>query len=165
MSYFLNHRGYVLCPMPYPSPPPHAPNLAWCWSFCSYHDRGLCRRKLANPSISLFPSFVKKVYIKSERSCRNATESLCSPKINTKAPTRTKNDETNYIVTNSETHVYHCLCGSRDFMIGKSSHRRRRSIKKVFLKISQNWYENACAGVSFLITLFFTENFGATAFE
>ena len=128
--------SYALCPPP--PPPPHTPNLAWCWSFCSYHDRGLCRRKLANPSISLFPSFVKKVYIKSERSCRNATESLCSPKINTKAPTRTKNDETNYIVTNSETHVYHCLCGSRDFMIGKSSHRRRRSIKKVFLKISQN---------------------------
>ena len=35
-------------------------NLAGCWLFCGYYDKGLRRRKLANPSITLFPSFVRK---------------------------------------------------------------------------------------------------------
>ena len=33
---------------------------------------------------------------------------------------------------------------------------RRCSIKKVFLKTSQNWQENTCVRVSFLIKLHFT---------
>ena len=41
----------------------------------------------------------KNICIKCERSCRDATESLCSPKKTTKTPTRTKNDEMNQIMT------------------------------------------------------------------
>ena len=37
-----------------------AQNLARCWLFCAYYDRGLRRRKLTNPGISLFPSFFVK---------------------------------------------------------------------------------------------------------
>ena len=48
--------------------------------------------------------------------------------------------------------MHNCLCESRDFKIARSSHRRC-SIKKVFLKILQNWQEITCAGVSFLITI------------
>ena len=72
------------------------PNLAGCWLFCGYYDSSLRRKKLANPSVILFPSFfVKKVYIKYERSRQDATESFCSPNINTKMSTRTKNVEMN----------------------------------------------------------------------
>ena len=84
-----------------------------------------------------FHPLPKKVYIKFERSSRDATESLCSPKINTNTTTRTKNDEMNQSVINSKIHLYHYLCESRGFMIARSS-QRRCSMKKVFLKISQN---------------------------
>ena len=53
---------------------------------------------------------------------------------------------------NTKMRLHNCLCESRGFQIGRSSHRRC-SIKKVLLKISQNWQENTCDGVSFLITL------------
>ena len=40
------------------------PKLRGYWLLCGYYDRGLCRRKLADPSISLFLSFfVKKSII------------------------------------------------------------------------------------------------------
>ena len=40
-----------------------------------------------------------------------------------------------------------------NFEVSKSrSNHQRRSIKKVFLKISQNWQENTCTRVSFLKT-------------
>ena len=69
-----------------------------CWLFCVYYDGGLCRRETADPSIS-YPSLLffqnKKSYFKCERSRRYATESLCSPKINTKMPTRTENVDMN----------------------------------------------------------------------
>ena len=55
-------------------------------------------------------------------------------------------------MTNLEIRLHNCLCESRGFKIGRSSHQRC-SIKKVLLKISQNWQENTCDGVSFLITL------------
>ena len=113
-----------------------AQNLARCWLFCAYYDRGLRRRKLTNPGISWFPSFfVKKVYTKCETSRRDLTESLCSPKINTKMTTATRNVAMNYVVTNWEIHY---LCESVGFKIKRSSHRKC-SIKKVFLKILQNW--------------------------
>ena len=51
-----------------------------------------------------------------------------------KKTTTAINAEMNKIVTNSENHLRHCLCESRGFKIGRSSHRRC-SIKKVFLKI------------------------------
>ena len=108
---------------------------------CGYYNRGLPRRKLANRSISLFLSFsVKKniyIYIKCERSRRDATESLCSPKINTNMQPRLKHVEMNKIVTNSEIHSHHCFCESRDFKIGRSSHWSLL-MKKVFFKILQN---------------------------
>ena len=44
-----------------------------------------------------------------------------------------------------------CLCESRGFKTARSSHRRC-SVKKLFLKILQNWQEIACEEVSFLIT-------------
>ena len=50
---------------------------------------------LIQVSAYFHPSLSAKLYIKRERSCRDATESLRSPKINTKMPTRTKNDEIN----------------------------------------------------------------------
>ena len=55
------------------------------------------------------------------------------------------------IVTNLEIHLHNCLCESRGFKIARSSHRRC-SIKKVFLRILQNWQGITCDGVSFLIT-------------
>ena len=89
------------------------------------------RRKLVYPSISyIHPSLSKQLYIKCERSRRHATESFFSSKINTKMPTRAKSVEMNYIVANSEINLHHFLCESRDFKIGRSSHRRC-SIKKV----------------------------------
>ena len=45
--------------------------------------------------LASFHPLSKNVYVKFERSCRDATENLCPPKINTKMPTRTKNDEIN----------------------------------------------------------------------
>ena len=109
---------------------PMAPKLSWMLVI-------MRRRKLANSSISLLLSFlVKKVHTKCERSRRDTTESLFSPKINTKIPTRTRNFEMNQIVTNSEINLHHCFCESRGFKIGRSRHRKC-SIKKVFLKISQ----------------------------
>ena len=72
-------------------------------------------------------------------------------------PTRTKNIEMKSIVPNLEIHLHNFLCESRGFKIGRSSHWGC-SRKKVFLKISQNWQEKACDGVSFWIKLrlFFT---------
>ena len=67
-------------------------------------------------------------------------------------PTRTKNVEMKYIVTDLEIHLHNCFCESRGFKVGRSSHRRS-SIKKMFLKISQNWQENTCDAVSSFITL------------
>ena len=64
-------------------------------------------------------------------------ESLYLAKINTKMLTRTKIVEMSKVVSNSEIHVYHCLCESRGFKIGRSKHRRC-SVKKAFLKILQN---------------------------
>ena len=57
--------------------------------------------------------------------------------------TRTKNAETSKIVINSEIHLHHCLCESRGFELGKSNHRRCL-VKKVLLKILQNWQERTC---------------------
>ena len=68
------------------------------------------------------------------------------PKINTKRPTRTESVEMSKIVTVSEIHLHHCLWESRGFKIGRSSHRRC-SIKKLLLKILQNWEENTCVRV------------------
>ena len=126
------------------------PNLVGYWLFCGCYDRGLSRRKLNNSSISLFLSLVVKkgmLYqmLKKPRMPRDATESLCLPKKQKKPPKnthtkmliRTKSVEMNKIVTNSEIHLHHCLCESRGFETGRSSHRRC-SIKKVFLKILQN---------------------------
>ena len=101
------------------------------WFSCGYYDGGLRRRKLVNLSISyIHPSLSKQLYIKCERSRRHATESFFSSKIDTKMPTRTKSVEMNQIVTNSEIHLHHFLCESRDFKIGRSS-RLRCSLKKV----------------------------------
>ena len=61
-------------------------------------------------------------------------------------PTRTKNAEMSKIASNSEIHLDHCLCESRGFKIGKSNHRRC-SVKKVFLKILQNWQKRTCVRV------------------
>ena len=121
-------------------------NLAGYWLFCGYYDRVLRRRNLTDPSIALFLSFFFKNNIlyqmlKKPSRCNWKTENLCLPKINTIMPTRTKSVEMNKIVSNSEIHLHHCLCKSRAFKFGRSSHRRR-SIKKVFLKTLQNWQEN-----------------------
>ena len=78
--------------------------------------------------------------LKKSRKPWDATESLPLPKINTKMPPRTKSVEMNKILTNSETHLHHCLCESRGFNTGRRSHRRL-SIKKVFLKYLQNWQD------------------------
>ena len=56
-------------------------------------------------------------------------------------PTRTKNAEMSKIVSNSEIHLHHCLCESSGFKIGKSNHQRC-SVKKVYLKILQNWQKS-----------------------
>ena len=74
-------------------------------------------------------------------------KSLFLPKINTKMPTRTKSVEMSKIVSNSEIHLHHCLCESRGFKIGKSNHQRC-SVKKVFLKILQNWQKKTCVWVN-----------------
>ena len=73
-------------------------------------------------------------------------ESLCLPKINTKKPTRTKIVEMSKIVSNSEIHLHHCLCESKGFKTGRSNHQRC-SVKKVFLKIFQNWEKGICVWV------------------
>ena len=123
---------------------------------------------LIQVSAYFYPSLSKKVYyIKCKRSRRDAMESLCLLKINTKMPTRTKTVEMNKIVTNLEIQLHHFLCESR--RIGRSSHGRC-SIKKVFLKILQNWQENTCVRVrhrffpvsftKFLRTLFLQNTFG-----
>ena len=74
-------------------------------------------------------------------------------------PTRTKNVEMNWIVTNSETHLHSCPCESRGFKIGRSSHRRC-SIKKGALKnfakvtgknLCQSLFINKDAGPSFSV--------------
>ena len=46
------------------------------------------------------------------------------------------------IVSNSEIHLHHCLCESTAFKVGKSNHRRC-SVKKMFLKILQNWQKRS----------------------
>ena len=69
--------------------------------------------------------------------------SLRLPKINTKMSTRTKSVEMSKIVSNSEIHLHHCLCEPSDFKIGRSNHQRC-SVKKVFLKILQNWQKRNC---------------------
>ena len=56
--------------------------------------------------------------------------------------TRTNNTELSKIVSNSEIHLHHCLCESTAFKVGKSSHRRC-SVKKMFLKILQNWQKRS----------------------
>ena len=107
-----------------------------CWLFCGYYDGGLRKRKLADQSINYtFPChfWEQKTVFQMWRSDRNGTEGLCFPKTNTKMPSRTKNVEMNWIVTNSETHLHNCPCESRGFKIGRSSHRRC-SIKKGALK-------------------------------
>ena len=45
-------------------------------------------------------------------------------------------------MSNSEIHLHHCLCESTAFKVGKSSHRRC-SVKKMFLKILQNWQKRS----------------------
>ena len=123
-------------------------NLGGYWLFFGCSNRSLRMRKLDNPIVSLLLSFiVKKVYyIKCWRSRRDTTESLCLPKTNTKMPTRTKSAEINKILTNSEIRLHHCFCESSCFKTGRNSHRRY-SIKKLFLKILQNWQENICVRV------------------
>ena len=69
-------------------------------------------------------------------------ESLYLPKINKKMLTRTNNTELSKIVSNSEIHLHHCLCESTAFKVGKSNHRRC-SVKKMFLKILQNWQKRS----------------------
>ena len=65
---------------------------------------------LIQVSAYFYPSLSKKVYyIKCKRSRRDAMESLCLPKINTKIPTRTKTVEMNKIVTNLEIQLHHFL--------------------------------------------------------
>ena len=61
-------------------------------------------------------------------------------------PNRTKNVEMSKIVSISEIHLHHCLCESRGFTIWRSNHQRC-SVKKVFLKILQNWQKRTCAPV------------------
>ena len=124
-SYFLNHRV-------------HAPQTQQGTAYSVVITIEVCaeRNWLIQVSAYFYP-LSKKLYMKCERSCQDATGSLCSPKINTKTTTRTKNDEMNQSVTNSKIHLYHCLCVSKGFIIARSSHQRC-SIKKVLLKISQN---------------------------
>ena len=96
-------------------------------------------------------------------------ENLCLPKISTKMPTRTKSFEISKIVSNSEIHLHHCLYESRGFKIGKSNHRKCL-VKKVFLKILQNWQKRTCVRVrhgfstvsftKFLRTLFLQNTLG-----
>ena len=69
-------------------------------------------------------------------------ESLYLPKINKKMLTRTNNTELSKIVSNSEIHLHHCFCESTAFKVGKSNHRRC-SVKKMFLKILQNWQKRS----------------------
>ena len=93
-------------------------------------------KEIGRPKYELYPlsfSRTKNLYFKCERSRRDATKGLCSPKANTKMPTRTKSVEMNLIVTNSEINLHNCLCESRGFKIGRSS-QRRSSIKKGVLK-------------------------------
>ena len=126
-----------------------------CWLFCGYYDGGLRKRKLADQSINYtFPChfWEQKTVFQMWRSDRNGTEGLCFPKTNTKMPTRTKNVEMNWIVTNSETHLHSCPCESRGFKIGRSSHRRC-SIKKGALKNLQRWQEKTCVRVSLLLKM------------
>ena len=85
-------------------------NLAGHWLFCGCYDRGFRRGKLDNSSISLFLSFVVK-------------ESMLYQML------KKRWDEMNKIVTNSEIHLYHCLCEPRSFKTGRSNHLRC-SIKK-----------------------------------
>ena len=73
-------------------------------------------------------------------------ESLCLPKINTKMPARTKIVEMSKIVSNSEIHLHHCLCESKGFKTGRSNHQRC-SVKRMFLKIFQNWEKSICVRV------------------
>ena len=92
---------------------------------------------------------IRKFYFLNHRAVEIQKESLCSPKIKTKMPTRTKNVEMKNIVTNLEIHLHYRPCEPSGFKIGRSSHRRC-SMKKVFLKILQIWQEDTCDKVSFL---------------
>ena len=88
-------------------------------------------------------------------------------------PNRTKSVEMSKIVSNSEIHLHHCLCESRGFTIGRSN-RRRCSVKKVFLKILQNWQKRTCVPVrhgfstvrftKFLRTIFLQNTSGRRGF-
>ena len=98
-------------------------NLAGHWLFCGCYDRGFRRGKLDNSSISLFLSFVVK-------------ESMLYQML------KKRWDELNKIVTNSEIHLYHCLCEPRSFKTGRSNHLRC-SIKKCsrkFYKIDRKTF-------------------------
>ena len=100
--------------------------------------------------------------LKKPQKPRDATESLCLPKIKKNMPTRTNSVEMNKIVTNSEIHLHYCLCESRGFKTGRSSHQGC-SIKKVFLKLLQNWQESVLSesNTGFFLSVLrnFWENF------
>ena len=126
-SYFFNHRTY-------------APKTKESDGYSVVITIYPCAEgnRLIQVSAYFHLSLSKKVYIKCERSCRDATESLCLPKTNTKMPTRKRMmRQMSQIMTNSEIHLHHCLCESTGFKIGRSSHQRC-SITKMFLNISQN---------------------------
>ena len=65
-------------------------------------------------------------------------QKACHAEKNTKMPTRIKSVEESKIVSKSEIHLHLCLCESRGFKIGRNNHQGC-SIKKVLLKILQNW--------------------------
>ena len=80
---------------------------------------------------------------------RDATESLCTPKINTKMPITTKCVEMMKVVTNSEIDLQHCPCESRGFKIGRTSHQRF-SINKVLLNsFSKSTGKHLCLSLIF----------------
>ena len=75
---------------------------------------------------------IRKLYFLNHRAVEIQKESLCSPKIKTKMPTRTKNVEMKNIVTNLEIHLHYRPCEPSGFKIGRSSHWRCSMKKGIF---------------------------------
>ena len=121
-------------------------NLGGNWLFCGCYDKGLRKRKLDNPGISLLLSLVVKKSIlyemlKKPSRYKGKLVLIKNKHKNKKIPTRTKSAKINRILTNSEIRLHHCLCESSCFKAGRNS-QQRCSVKKLLLKILQNWQEN-----------------------
>ena len=61
--------------------------------------------------------------LKKPQKPRDATESLCLPKIKKNMPTRTNSVEMNKIVTNSEIDLHYCLCKSTGLKLEEAATR------------------------------------------